>query len=802
MARRRWTRGLVLAVACLAGAAGLAGESAFDDRPGGAGEWGFRPRHGSTPAVNPPGFVWRPQRGAATYEFQASRDAAFGAAQYQAAGLRYHCHCPPRTLDAGTWHWRVRFVDAKGGPSAWSRTRSFTVAQDARPFPMPDRKTLLARIPKSHPRLFVRPEQLPKFRRLAAGERKAAFEALVRDCEKLLKRAPPTAEPPKYPAGTVRLSEEWRKMWWGNRVYTTKVLNGAATLGFTRLLGGKDEYGQLGKRLLLEAAAWDPKGSTGFRYNDEAGMPYNYYFSRAYTFLHDLLSDDERALCRRVMRVRGQEMYQHLSRQHLWRPYGSHANRAWHFLGEVGIAFLGEVPEAEEWVWFAMNVFFNAYPVWCDDDGGWHEGMSYWSSYIGRFTWWADVMKAAMDIDAFQKPYFSQVGYYPMYLQPPGTRGGGFGDLTAHRRSSHNRELMSIFAVQARNPYWQWYVDAHGGPVQSGGTIGFLRGSLPKVAAKEPTDLPTSRCFRGTGQAMLNTTLLDAKDNVQLMFKSSPFGTQSHGYDAQNSFLLYAYGERLLIRSGRRDIYGSTHHKNWMWHTKSVNSITVNGQSQGRRTATALGRITAFHTSPTLDYVAGEAVEAYGGLLKRFQRQVLFVKPHLIVIVDRLEAPKPSTFEWRLHSPTKMIVNGQGDVRVTNGGAACDVAFIEPAGLALALTDKFDPPPRPRIKLVEWHLTAATPKPATEAKFVTLIRPHRAGEKPGCTLEKGAGGRTSLKLPDGRVWFLAGTTFLVAERRDAKGKAIEHLWTDGKQVKHGRGPLGSPAAAGPVREAR
>ena len=119
--------------------------------------------------MNPPGFVWRPQRGAATYEFQASRDVAFGAAQYQATGLRYHCHCLPRTLDAGTWHWRVRFVDTKGALSAWSRTRSFTVAQNARPFPMPDRKTLLGRIPKSHPRLFVRPEQLPELRRLAAG---------------------------------------------------------------------------------------------------------------------------------------------------------------------------------------------------------------------------------------------------------------------------------------------------------------------------------------------------------------------------------------------------------------------------------------------------------------------------------------------------------------------------------------------------------------------------------------------------------------------------------------------------------
>ena len=72
--------------------------------------------------------------------------------------------------------------------------------------------------------------------------------------------------------------------------------------------------------------------------------------------------------------------------------------------------------------------------MWSDRDGGWHEGMAYWQSYIGRFTWWADVMRVAMDVDAFAKPYFSRIGYYPMYLQPTGTKGGGFGDLNAQRQ--------------------------------------------------------------------------------------------------------------------------------------------------------------------------------------------------------------------------------------------------------------------------------------------------------------------------------------------------------------------------------
>jgi len=635
--------------------------------------------------------------------------------------------------------------------------RRFTLSPDAVAFPMPSRDELLGRIPKRHPRLFVRPEDVPRLRRLARTERKKDFEALVAFCERALRNPPPSEEPPKYPPDVERKDERWLKIWWGNRTYTIRLLNTAAQLAFTRLLGGKEEYGQLARRLLLAAAKWDPKGSTGYRYNDEAGMPYNYYFSRTYTFVHDLLSEEERDLCRRVMAVRGKEMYDHLCPRHLWRPYASHSNRAWHFLGEISIAFHGEIPEADDWVWFAANVFFCVYPVWCDDDGGWHEGICYWNSYITRFTWWADVMRAAFGISAYRKPYFSQVGYYPMYLTPPGTRGGGFGDLCGRWTSRHNARLVAVLAAQARNPHWRWYVEANGNPPPEGGYIGFVRGTLPEVEPKPPDDLPTSRCFRGIGQAVLNTNLEDARENVEVVFKSSPFGTQSHGYEANNAFLLYAFGERLLIRSGRRDIYGSAHHKSWMWHTKSVNCITVNGEGQRKHSAAAQGEILAFHTSRHLDFVSGEAASAYQGRLKRFTRSIIFLKPHLLVIYDRLEAPKPSTFQWWLHSPTEMKVGGQRDVRVVNGGAACKVEFLQPQGLRLGLTNKFDPPPRPRVRLVEWHLTASTPRPATTQEFVTAIWPHRSPGKPAgqARLRRVENGYVlEASLPDGRAVVL------------------------------------------------
>jgi hypothetical protein len=386
-----------------------------------------------------------------------------------------------------------------------------------------------------------------------------------------------------------------------------------------------------------------------------------------------------------------------------------------------------------------------------------------------------------------------------MLLMPPGKVGGGFGDLTARRTSSSNVPLMSILAAQAGNPHWEWYVQCQGGPKSSGGYVGFIRGALPKVQAVPPSDLPASKLFRGTGQAYLNTTIEDARADVQVVFKSSPFGTQSHGYEANNSFLLWAYGQRLLVRSGYRDLYGSDHHRNWMWSTRSVNNITVGGRGQLRRHAAAQGEITDFHTTPSLDVVVGQAAEAYrdkpdvddaSRILDRYTRSILFVKPELVVIYDRLVARQPTTFEYWLHATEKFEIDKRERVTVRAGDVVCPIRFLTPENLQLSQTNQYDPNPRPRITLREWHLTATTPAEQKQVEFVTLYRPHRKKTTVPreAALKRIDGGYLlTARISDGQVVALlptddsvalhavglSTTGQIVVQRRDDQGQVIE-----------------------------
>ena len=349
-------------------------------------------------------------------------------------------------------------------------------------------------------------------------------------------------------------------------------------------------------------------------------------------------------------------------------------------------------------------------------------------------------MQAAVGVRAYDKPYFSKVGDYPLYLMPPGKIGGGFGDGCANKTAAQYAPLVSQFAARQDNPYWQWYAESMGGTANGGlpaarSYIGFIRGALPHVEAKaaRPICQPPN-CSPASDRHVLNSTLLDADDDVQIVFKSSPFGTRSHGYEANNSFLLWAYGQRFLIRSGRRDIHGSRHHTQWMWSTRSVNSITVDGQGQMSHSADSQGQIVDFQTTDTIDLVVGEAGSAYRkrgepteeSILDRFTRAILFVKPDLVIVYDRLVAKQEATFDYWLHAVEPFDTDdGQERIGLEVEDVGCRIDFLAPEGLTLHQTNEYDPEPAASRLTSRVASDGRHPSKAKACEFLVLYRPYR-----------------------------------------------------------------------------
>jgi hypothetical protein len=269
---------------------------------------------------------------------------------------------------------------------------------------------------------------------------------------------------------------------------------------------------------------------------------------------------------------------------------------------------------------------------------------------------------------------------------------------------------------------------------------------------------------------MLNKTLLDSAENVQVRFKSSPFGRQSHGHDAHNSFTLNAFGDALLVNNVYRDLYGSPFHKDWCWSTKAQNAMLVDGEGQRSHAADPDGQIVKFESKNGVDYVAGDATAAYQGKLKRYLRHVVFLKEqNVVLVVDEVEASKSSTFQFMLHGGVSFEVDEKAQsLRLERKHAGVVVDYVAPERLAFKQWTGYDPEPNweylkdpTKTKIPpQWHVEASTTKPAAKAFVVAVIRPYKKGARPQDAVKaKRQGERLVVEVAGKTVTLQSGQEF-------------------------------------------
>lgn len=697
-------------------------------------EWGYRPAEGTAAVMNPPSLTWIHQKEASTYTVQIAPDGDFTRA-ITAGPLPFNVYTHNKTLPAGSYAWRYKFADKQKQESDWSVVRHFTVGQEAIEFPMPSRAEQTERVPQQHPRLFMRPEDVTRLRQsIKTGLAAERYAKVKRTADRLLKQEP-TAEPKVM--GSIR-NEATREAWWPNRETALKAGDECETLAFVYLMTGDKKYGEAARKYIMAYASWNPDGPTNFSLNDEAAFPPLYKLPRAYDWAYSALTEADRAVVRNVMLRRATDAWKSgeigYGTKHLNSPYESHANRCWHKLAECALAFYGELPQATDWLDYAVNKFYAAYPVWSDDDGGWHEGASYSEGYMVKIVWWLAVSKSALGIDGFKKPYFAQVGDFLMYMSPPGSPNMGMGDLSYHPQGRGAGGYLEMFCRAMNGPgqhgqYWQWWKKAWGMGDQEG-ILGVLyAANMPEAPEpKVPTALPQSKVFHGIGQASLHTNLLNAAEDVHFHFKSSPMGSQSHGHNPQNCFQLTAYGETLLVACTYRDFHGSPFHYKWVHETSSQNAVLVDGKGQVLHTASPLGRIVEERLMPKFDYVVGDAAAAYEGRLERYRRHVVFVKPDFIVLYDDLAAKEPATFQFMLHGLSPFKIDAERSALLEERPKAqVSVQYLSPLALAFKQTDGFDPKPTTKLPNL-WHVEAGTQQKAKELGMLTVLAPAKAGQ--------------------------------------------------------------------------
>lgn len=696
------------------------------DREPGVREVSCAPADGSKVISNPPAFVWLPVEGAKRYVLQVSRSREF----QESATIQRECdiciEVPRQTLEAGRWFWRCGVVTNKDAGPVFGRVRAFEVPADVARVPFPDVREVVRRLSAMRPRLVLRPGDAEKFRAQARGEMAWAMEPVLKSAQAAVGR-PLMPEPSALP--------DRRDPKRGVAIKTTygqfrKVTDQMDVCAEAYLLSGEKRFGEEASRLLMHMIGWNPDGSTSFASYDGFATHIVRACSRTYDYVHPLLTDAERAKCREILAVRMTQLYRGLREIPFeCSPFRSHTMGFYvPDLTEACIVMAGELPVEAMLEYCLLQFWSPYYPPFGGEDGGWTDGPYYWGWYWNVYARLCAMIERATGAAVGERPLTRNAWQYKLYGNPPYSKMSPFGDGQSF--PADRPQTMFVLGAWLRNPYALWYAEQFNFRPRGLTAFLFQPGDLKSRA---PTDLPQARCFRDAGLVAMHSALADGARNVQVLLRSCPLGSISHGYADQNAFVLHAFGEPLAIASGYYDLANGPHQRAWARLTKAANCITVDGEGQPVHDAGARGRIGAFASNDYAHYAMGDAHAAYAGRLEQFDRHIVYLRPRdgdeaMVVIADELASPKPARFQWWLHALEKMQVDeAHGIVTIQRGAARLRVHFLAPAKLRLEQSGKFPVPPDEAVKGKDypdqWHLTAHADEPATQRQFLTVLLP-------------------------------------------------------------------------------
>ncbi len=362
-------------------------------------------------------------------------------------------------------------------------------------------------------------------------------------------------------------------------------------------------------------------------------------------------------------------------------------------------------------------------------DGGWHEGMAYFSFFAYELAQQLEAWRTATGEDLFQKAGgLRGASRWLVYCTRPHDRSmAPVADIrTPAPWGWQELALLVLLASRYQDGLAQWALrfvpvdhPVRGWPV--------VLWYSPDVRPTSPEHLTTGTLFSGIGWAAMRSDWSD--DAVWALFHSGPYYA-GHQHCDQNSFLISYRGELAIDAGG----YGA---KETDWH----NTLLLPGgqfcfRNDPQRFFTPLaiesrqntGEIVAFEEHRHFTFAVGDASGAYrdpAGKPAVFIRKFLFLKPATFVVDDTV-VPTDDHRPARslLHTLEKPWADGR-DFRAESGGGRLLGKVILPESFHLEMN--------PRVFEKEnrrsWQ-TVITPSRSGPCRFVLVLHAQAQEARP------------------------------------------------------------------------
>lgn len=713
---------------------------------------------------NPAPLLWPVHQGKETkYKIRLSQNKLFPSDDTLFSDtIPWAMYTPSYPLSSGIWYWQYAII-ISGREPKWSDTFSFKITDAAKVFDTPTIAGFIETVLSMPlPRMMVSKQDLSTFILRNTGTPDAM--EVLKAADKNLNR-PLIPEAPTRPRDTVGIIG-WEKdvlMRFMYHRFGELVRVPIENQALAYLLTSDTKYAREAIRQAIHIAGMDCRGwATSEDFNSASVM---LAMATAWDVGKHLMSDDEKRTLKQAIAERGNYFFRHYCNKfeaqsmdnHVWQ----HTLRRLFF---TSLAMAADIPEAKQWLAYTYEVWRCRFPILGGNDGGWHDGNSYYPVNFETFILFPLRLKQLTGVDFFDIPWYHNAPYFLIYSFPYKSFSTGFGD--GYEEMTSPTPMYAAYsdalARETGNGYARFYADRNGGNNKPASAFRLYRllttTKADDVAPLSFDSLPSAHCFPDAGFAIMHSNLSDTENNLMATFMSVPFGSTGHAHAAHNGFTISYGGEELFSGSGYYSNFNDPHTL-MHYRTRGHNTILVDGMAQviGEN---GFGRIIDFQHNNKKTTVVGDATHAYGTMtsefwldrmrksnvaytlengfgdpgVTKFIRRFEFIPPDRINIHDELEASEPRIWTWLLNSYQTMSAVQEGDTVIIlgeNRKVKARVSITSSCQLKATVSDRFFSPAinwkqrKKGDRILEynnhWHSEVITTERRKSIRFSTEI---------------------------------------------------------------------------------
>ena len=605
-----------------------------------------------------------------------------------------------------------------------------------------------------HPRIFIDEAECKRIRSEITGSLAPEWDAVRKEVDTIIALGRPRYD---------EQSQAWGRED-GNRL---------ATLAFAWIVSGNQTYldaATVWARAISSRPTWGRNQASGQAL--EYGLPFGHLLvglAMFYDYARDEMDTETRDMVRRALRDHGATAAARL-KAGTWDTAGHalQSNHTWVYATGVmasGLALLDEEPAAAEWIGLPLAIL-RASDDMLSPDGASQEGFGY-HQYGVEYLLKLITLSEPLGFTEGKSPWWTHTGDYALAMLTPRkawTKAASQVDFSdADRAPWYGPDhLLRWLARRNKDGVSQWLADSLiradvGAPVSPWLA---LLWKDPAVKPVSPEGTPTLRYFDNMGIVSARSDW--SGDEAMVVFKSgNPIGDQAarlhrervhhgeyyHIHRDSNHFCLFGGGQWLIRNPG----YGR-------WDTRFHNTLLVDGRGQkGDRDpavpdewplteASRFPRMVSVSSTPEVDRMVGDATAAYAddSGLNAYQRELIFIKPDVLVVVDRVTADRPRDLSILFLPETNPAQQPDGSylAKIANTRLRLDPLSIEGATVTVGVLPLKARNARSPSELATWTLA----KKAAQWTSVTALSWSATGTDPRQVKLEGTGENAVLRV--------------------------------------------------------